>query len=176
MIRLAVIAAALLLAGVAVAQQRAQPRAQPARPAQQEIGRFDDWIAYVTDENGQKICYMGTKARSSAPALSGRTDVVLSVTHRPGSRDQVAILAGYAYPSGAEVAVTVDGSTTLPFYTGGRAAFARDGRAAAAAFRRGNEATAKGPPARGPGQVTDTFSLRGFTAAHEAIGKACPAR
>ncbi len=175
MIRLAV-TAALLLAGVAAAQQRAQPRAPAPRPAQQEIGRFGDWIAYVTEENGQKICYMGVKAKSSAPRLPGRTDVVLSVTHRPGSRDQVAMLAGYAYPSGAEVAVTVDGSTTLPFYTGGRAAFARDGRAAAAAIRRGNAATAKGPPPRGPGQVTDSFSLMGFTAAYEAIGKACPAR
>lgn len=172
MIRSIALVAILFAAGTAVAQQRAQP----ASPAPEEIGRFGDWVAYTAQENGQKVCYAGVKAKSSAPNLSGRGEVILYVTHRPGSRDQIMLLSGYNYPSGAEVTVSVDGSGGQTFYTSGRAAFARDGRPLVASFRRGNDAAAKGPAPRGSGQVTDNFSLRGFTAAYEAIGKACPAR
>ncbi len=158
----------------ALAQQR--PAARPAA-GQQAIGRFDDWSAWQMQENGQRVCYMGVKARASTPRLSGRGDVILTVTHRANARDQVSIMSGYAYPSGAEVQVRVLSSgTELAFYTSARAAFARDGRAAIAALRRGREAVAKGPVPRGSGQVTDTFSLRGFTAAYEAISRACPSR
>lgn len=175
MIRPAVIVT-MLLAGIAVAQQRPQPATPAPRTGPQEIARFDDWIAYTTEEGGQKVCYAGTKAKSSTPELAGRGEVVMSVAHRPGSRGQVSILAGYAYPSGAAVTVTVDGATALAFYTGGRAAFAHNGAAAINAFRRGNEAAAKGPQQRGGKPVSDSFSLKGFTAAYEAIGKACPGR
>ena len=138
--------AALLLTGVAAAQQRSQPRSQA--PAQQELGRFEDWIAYTAEENGQKVCYAGVKAKASAPDLSGRGDVILYVTHRPGSRDQVMMLSGYAYPSGAEATLAVDGGTAQPLYTGGRAAFARAGRSAPAVARR----PPSSPPARRSGQ------------------------
>jgi len=64
----------------------------------------------------------------------------------------------------------------LPFYTGGNSAFARDGAAAVAAMRSGNRATARGPAAGGRGTATDQFSLAGFSAAHDAISRECPAR
>ncbi len=172
-----------LLALPAFAQPRpssrpATPAARPAAaPGQQAIGRFDDWSAWQMQENGQRVCYMGVKARESSPRLSGRGDVILTVTHRPGARDQVSMMAGYAYPSGAEVQLRVNGAgAALPFYTSARAAFAREGRAVVAALRPGREVVAKGVPPRGDGQITDTFSLRGFGAAYEAISRACPAR
>ena len=64
---------------------------------------------------------------------------------------------------------------TLPFYTSGRSAFARDGRAAVGLFNRGRQAQARSPGPRAQA-VTDAFSLRGFSQAYAAIGKACPAR
>jgi hypothetical protein len=63
----------------------------------------------------------------------------------------------------------------LDFYTHQRAAFARDGKAAVAAFRAAARAVAHSPGPRDTA-VTDTFSLKGFTAAYEAISKACPPR
>jgi invasion protein IalB len=44
------------------------------------------------------------------------------------------------------------------------------------AFRRGRDAVARTTAPNGRGNVTDTFSLSGFTAAYEAISRACPAR
>ena len=65
------------------------------------------------------------------------------------------------------------GQKALEFYTSGHDAFARDGHAAAAAFARGASAVLH-PPGKGVHPLT--FSLSGFTAAHAAIVKACPAR
>jgi hypothetical protein len=94
------------------------------------------------------------------------------VTERPSGRDSVAIEAGFTYAPNASVTVQVD-QTGLEFYTHARDAFARDGKAAVAAFQRGSRAIARSP---GPKEVTDTFSLKGFGAAYAAIVKACPAK
>ena len=100
--------------------------------------------------------------------------MVLTVTQRPSMRDAVAITAGFAYAANAEVTVAVD-KTDLPFYTSGRSAFARDGHAVAVAFDKGRMALAKSPGPKGV-TVSDTFNLRGFTAAYAAINKACPVK
>ncbi len=173
------IAIALLVAAVAAAPAEAQQR--PAQPAQAQagaatsIGRFQDWEAATFTEQGRRVCYAFTRASRSTPALQGRGEVVLMVTHRPASRDQVAVRAGYTYPQAAEPAGTVEaaaGNVSLAFFTAGDAAFARDREAAVAAFQRGRIFRLQGPGPRG-GTVTDTFSLMGFTAAHRAISEAC---
>lgn len=153
-------ALAALLAVPALAQQ-AGPR---------RLGDFQDWTAAVHAEGGQKVCYAFTRASRTDPQ---RDNVILTVTHRSAGRDQVALSAGYAYPRNAAVTVTV-GQAQLPFYTNASSAFARDGRAAVAAFRGGAQAIARGPRAGARGNATDTFSLTGFTAAYEAISRECP--
>ena len=165
---------ALLLAVPAVAApKKAAPAAHPAATAgPKQIGKFEDWTAATHTESGQTVCYAFTRVQSSAPTLPGRGAVVLTVTERPSGRDAVAIEAGFAYPANASVTVQVD-QTGLEFYTAARAAFARDGKAAVAAFQRGSRAIARSP---GPKEVTDTFSLKGFGAAYAAIVKACPAK
>lgn len=138
------------------------------------IGVWEDWQAATNQEAGQPVCYAFTRPSSSSPALPGRGDVVLTVTERSGGRDAVALTAGFAYSPNAEVELSTEG-VTLPFYTAGRSAFARDGRAAVALFNRGRQAVARSPGPRGQ-TVADTFSLRGFSQAYAAIVKACPAR
>lgn len=176
--------AALGVAGVATtpsatAQSRAPHAAGHAsRPSSggpggpKRIGKWDDWQAATHSEGGQLVCYAFTRPAASTPAVPGRGDVVLTVTERAGGRDAVALTAGFAYAPNAEVEVSTDG-VTLPFYTSGRSAFARDGRAAVTLFGKGRQALAKSPAPRGQA-VTDTFSLRGFSQAYGAILKACP--
>ncbi len=174
------ILAAAALPSLALAQPRtaAHPPAHAPTPpvsnAPKSIGKFDDWQAVTHQESGQLVCYAFVRAASSQPALPGRGDVVLTVTHRNGGRDSVAISAGLPYAADTEVQMGVE-PTQLAFYTAGRSAFARDGRAAVAAFAKGREAVAKSPAAHNM-TVTDTFSLRGFSPAYAAINKACPAK
>ena len=168
----------LLGAQVQAADSRsAHPVARPGAhgPAgPRKIGKFDDWIAATHVEGGQTVCYAFTRAQSSAPAVPGRGDVVLTVTQRPTGRDAVALSAGFAYPASAEAQMAVD-KQELPFYTSARSAFAKDGHAVTVAFGSARTAAVKSPGPKG-GTVTDTFSLRGFPAAYAAINKACPAR
>jgi hypothetical protein len=162
-----------LLAVPAVAQTRQAAKA--AAPAGTRlIDKFDDWQAVSFTEGGQTGCYVFTRASTSTPKLPGRGDVLLTVTHRPASRDAVSISAGFPYGANAGVSVVAEGAT-LEFYTDKRSAFARDGRAAVAAFQKTAHIIAKSP---GPKNavVSDSFSARGFNAAYAAINKACPAK
>lgn len=152
--------------------------AQPGKPAAtlsaapRQLGKFEDWIAAIHQESGQKVCYAFTRAQNSSPATPGRGDVVLTVTQRATGRDAVALTAGFTYAAGVEVMVQVD-QTGHPFYTSGRSAFARQGVAAVGAMKTARTVIARSP---GPnkGQVVDTFSLKGFAQAYAAIVKECP--
>lgn len=168
------LAASFLAVPAMAASHASHPahKAAAATAGPKAIGTFGSWEAATHTERGQKVCYAFTRASASTPKLHGRDDVVLTVTERPSGRDEVAISTGYAYPANAEVMMQVE-QASFPFYTAQRAAFARDGHAVVAAFKKGRQATARGP---GPhGQVVDTFPLDGFTAAYDAINKACPA-
>jgi hypothetical protein len=144
------------------------PATAPAGP--KKISDFGDWTAATHSESGQPVCYAFTRVQSSAPAMPGRGPVILTVTERASGRDAVAIEAGFAFPANATVTVQVD-QTGLEFYTAGRNAFARDGKAAVTAFGKGSRAIARSPA---PKEVTDTFSLKGFGQAYAAVVKACP--
>ncbi len=174
--RLALIAAIALLAIPASAATTPKSGAHPAAKAAgpKAIGKFDDWTGATHQEGGTTVCYAFTPAQSSSPAVPGRGQVILTVTQRPTGRDTVAIEAGFAYAANATVTVQVD-QAGFEFYTDKRNAFARDGKAAVAAFGKGSRVIARSP---GPKEatVTDTFSLKGFGQAYAAIVKACPAK
>ncbi|EHL98274.1 hypothetical protein HMPREF9946_03651 [Acetobacteraceae bacterium AT-5844] len=156
--------------GVALAQQRG---AAASANAPRALGTFQDWTAATHMEAGKKVCYAFTRA-SKTEGAGNRQNVILTVTHRPQGRDQVALRSGYTYARNAEVEVKV-GGTELDFYTAQDNAFAREGGRAVTAFRGGADAVASGAGPQGRGRVTDTFSLSGFTAAYEAISRECPA-
>jgi Invasion associated locus B (IalB) protein len=151
-----------------------KPPVHSAARGPKAIGTFGDWIAATYEQSGHTVCYAFTRAQTSTPSLPGRGQVVLTVTQRPDQRDGVAIKAGFDYPPKAAVTVQVD-QTGLDFYTAQSNAFARDGKASVTAFQRGDRAIARSPGPHGH-QVTDTFSLKGFSAAYAAVVKACPPR
>ena len=140
------------------------------------MGKFEDWQAATHDEGGQTTCYAFVRASPAGSGMPGRGDVVLTVTDRPGTaRDAVAVSMGYALSASATVTMQVD-AAKVAFYTDGkRNAFARDGHAAIAAMGHGARAVVHAPGPHGA-EVTDSFSLRGFSAAYAAVTKSCPAR
>ena len=165
------LAVILLVPGLAAAQPK--PAAKPpAAPAPKPIGAFDDWQAATYDEGGQTVCYAFTKARTSAPRITGRGEAILTVTQRVALRDAVSFSAGFEFAPGASVQVMVD-KAKFEFYTAKRSGFARDGHAVIATLDGPKQAVVKAPHPQKK-EVTDTFSLRGFAKAYEAINKACP--
>jgi hypothetical protein len=175
--RMTIALLALALATPVWAQTAPHKPAEPAKPAvaaPKELGKFDDWIAATHQESGQTVCYAFVRVQHSTPTLANRGDVILTVTERSSGRDAVAISAGFDYPKNAAVTVQVD-TAGLDFYTSKTDAFARDGKAAVAAFLKASQALSRSPGPRDGQSVVDTFSLHGFAAAYAAINKACPA-
>lgn len=142
-----------------------------------ELGIFNDWSAFRDGAADRPVCYMGSVPQKEEGDYSQRGDTYVLVTHRPAenSIDVVSVTAGYDYQQGSEVEVEIDGQD-YPLFTDGDNAWARDeqsDKALVDAMRRGNSMVVRGTSSRGT-LTTDTYSLSGFTAAHDAISEACP--
>lgn len=171
-----------MLAGLALAvllalPVQAQQRGGAARAdGPQQLGAFNAWTAATLAENGQRVCYAFARAARSQGAPGGRGTVTLTVAHRPNGRDQVALSAGYALARNATSELEVGEAKHRSYGVVQSSAFFADGAELVSAFRRGREAVARTPGPNARGTVTDTFPLSGFSAAYDAITRACPAR
>lgn len=144
--------------------------------AEDELGVFGDWSAFSDGKGKSRICYMASVPTKETGKYKTRGDSFMLITHRPAekARDVVELRAGYTYKKDSEVTVTI-GTTNFNLFTDGGTAWAKDAktdRALAQAMIRGASMIVKGTSTRGT-LTTDTYSLKGFSAAHKAIGKAC---
>ena len=162
----AVFAGLLATAGVATAQTPKQ------------IGVFNDWAAFEVTEKDGKACYIASAPQDKQPDNVKRGDVWAIVTHRPwkGVRSELSIYTGYPYKGGSKVNLVVDGGQNHELYTHEETAWAQNANEdldIAKAMKAGSSMIVTGTSSRGT-TTTDRYSLSGFTAAHQAIDKACP--
>ena len=161
----------------------ATPILAPAVLAQsgpQLLGSYGDWDAMtsVTRTNG-KSCYIISKPKKTTANKQNvrRGDIYLTVTHRPKFKvtGEVNTVVGYPLKVSSEVRAQVDGKQQLRMFTEGRGAWLYDEREDArlvSQMKAGINLVIKGTSTRGT-QTTDTYSLKGFTAAYNAITRAC---
>lgn len=140
------------------------------------LGQYGDWFAYTVQENGEKICYMLSFAKSSKGNYTRRGDVYAMVTHRPQERRGCNVLslnAGYSFRQGATVAVSV-GREKFNLMTHGETAWAPldFNNTIVHAFLKGSTVNVSGRSARGT-LTQDVYSLKGSADAYRAICKAC---
>ena len=142
----------------------------------QFIGTFQDWEAYAGNEGRAKVCYAVTQPAKKEGQVAKRGDVYLFVTHRPGDkeRDVVNVKAGYKYKAGTAVNAAI-GNQTFTLYIKDDTAWNRtsdEDKTMVQAMIKGATIIVRGTPAAGAA-TADTYSLKGFGAAYQAIGKAC---
>lgn len=140
------------------------------------IGEFDDWTSYVYTEDGNKVCYMVSKPRKEEGNYTKRGAVHALVTHRPAekSKNVFSFVAGYSYKTNSEVTVNI-GSQRFKLFTQNETAWAPDSATdnrLVAAIRGGSQMVVNGISSQGTA-TTDTFGLKGSTAAYAAISKEC---
>lgn len=157
--------ATLSAGGMAVAQQSSQ-----------FLGTFQDWEAYAGGQGRSKVCYAVTQPSKQEGQYARRGDVYLFVTHRPADREQnaVNVKSGYTYKTGSTVNAAV-GNQTFAMYVKDDTAWnrtAQDDRTMVQTMIKGTTLVVRGTSDRGTA-TTDTFSLKGFSAAHQAINNAC---
>ena len=139
------------------------------------LGTFGDWEAYRDAREG--FCYAGSKPVKEEGRYTQRGEVFVLVTHRPKEKsfNVVSFEAGYAFKEGAEAAATI-GAQSFALYGHGEQAWAKDSDGDSQlvkAMRAGSTLVVKGTSARGT-LTTDTYSLKGVSAALDAIDKGCP--
>lgn len=140
------------------------------------IGTYNDWSAFTFTEGGKKVCFMASQPQKAEGNYSKRGEVFALVTHRPQDNnfDVVSFVAGYTYKKNSDVTVTID-SRKFTLFTHSDTAWTPDGatdKALTNAIQTGSKLVVKGASTRGT-VTTDTYSLRGSSAAYEAITKAC---
>lgn len=151
--------------------------------AQQEvIGSYTDWRAYLDQEDGKPLCYIGSLPKKEEGDYTTRGPTYVLVTIRPDEQPTgvVTVEAGYPYKDGSRVTVDIGGKE-YELYTRNRD---KDGKGDAWAFgdagdkalvdamKAGARMVVKGTSSRGT-LTADTYSLSGFTAAYNAIQQAC---
>lgn len=152
-------------AGQAAAQQIAR------------LGEFGQWRAFSYNDDGNKTCYMASQPTEAEGDYDKRGDIYAMVTHRPWkeTRDVVSFVIGYPFKQDSTVSVDIDGKK-FTLFTHQDTAWAPDkqtDQAMVEAMVEGVNMVVKGTSTRGT-LTTDTYSLIGFTKAHEAIDRACP--
>ncbi len=164
----AVSSTALLIALVALPVAQAQ--------GIKTIGIFGDWSAFQFSEDGNPACYMSSEPTKATGNYKKRGEVFAIITHRPAEKriGEVSIIAGYTSQKDSAVKVAI-GTQGFELFTQDDGAWAPDAatdKKLVRAMKKGNRMVVKGTSSRGT-PTTDTFSLKGFTKAYNAIGKAC---
>lgn len=140
------------------------------------LGSFGDWEAYRETDGGKPVCYVGSEPTKATGKYKVRGKTYVLITHRPAEKSigVVSFKAGYTYQKTSETDVII-GDKSFKLFTDEGHAFAYDqktDKALVASMIKGARMVVKGTSSRGT-LTTDTYSLKGFTAAYKAIGKAC---
>lgn len=151
--------------------------AQGATVTPKPLGNFNDWEAYTFNEDGKQVCYMTSAAKKKDPAKPERKDTFAIVTHRPADKtfDVVNVLAGATLKKDSAPKLVINDDRSFSLFADEASAWAKDAqtdRAIVDALKKGKTVVFRAEADKG-GKIGDTYSLSGFTAAYDAIGKAC---
>jgi hypothetical protein len=157
-LRLALIAALLILAPAASAQSKA-------------IGRFSDWRVYTEGEGRAMICFATVEASDKAPKSTEHGEVVFYVTawKSGAASNQPSLRVGYTLRSDIAPAAII-GRERFPMYAAGPEAFVKGNRDSALveAMKKGSELRVEAASVK-DARTAYHFSLKG---SREAIDKA----
>jgi hypothetical protein len=143
------------------------------------LGSYKDWAAQTFKMDGQPVCSLWSAPQSAEGKYSKRGEIFVWVTHRPSDQalHRVSFEMGYPIKSGSRIKVTID-KELYELLADGSTAFNIASKAdlkMVKAMRAAKEMEVRGVSKRGTATL-DKYSLLGFTAAHNAIGKACKVR
>ena len=141
-----------------------------------DSGVYKDWIVHTYREANSKVCLIYSTPKKAEGKYTRRGAIYAIVGHRPGEKitNQVQLEAGYTYQKDSEVTVEI-GDKKFTLFSENDSAWVDSRKVEGAlvkAMKSGHRMIVRGVSSRGT-KTTDTYSLAGFTAAHNAIGKAC---
>ncbi len=154
-----------------------------AQDAPKLLGKYDDWSAYTYGSGNDRMCYAMTTPVKMLPAGANRGDVYFMVTHRPArnTRNEVSMRVGYPFKSTSRPFATI-GDDKFQMFSGvkegGEHRYwawlenpSEEGKMVKS-LRAGSSMEIKGTSERDT-LTTDTYSLKGSSAALQKIDEAC---
>jgi len=157
--------------------------AASAADAPKLLGKFDDWEAYTFGSGTNQICFVLSEPKTMLPAGASRGDVYFMITHRPAQKikNEVSMRAGYSYSATSKPFATI-GSDKYQMFSGVNEGGEQKNWAwldnvsqeaqMVKSLRAGSSMVIKGTSERGT-LTTDTYSLKGSTAAINKIDETC---
>lgn len=158
----------LATAGTAVAQTETAER----------VVTLDAWSVYVAQSANGRVCFAVSQPQNTAPTGVNRGAIYFMLSSWPALniRNEAYVIIGYPFAEESTVTVTIDNDETFQFFTVDERAWLIDierGNELVVAMQRGLEMVVRGRSARGT-DTTDTYSLRGVTAAINRAQQECP--
>ncbi|MCW5729545.1 MAG: hypothetical protein KIT20_02210 [Alphaproteobacteria bacterium] len=169
---------ALLLAAVLLGAASGPVLAQGSP---RSLGSFDAWDAYVQGEGRTRVCFAVSRPTETLPKDARRGEIYAMVSHRPAERVQSEINISFGYPLRREARAEAQigaAKFALAVFEGkdyeshGFAPDAAQDKEMAEQIARGAQMVVRGTSQRGTA-TTDTYSLKGASAALKAIAEAC---
>lgn len=144
------------------------------------LGEYGDWTAWTYNDRGNLICYISSNPKKDEGKYTKRGDIYAVITHRPAEKsfDEVSFVAGYSFNTKAPFSVKIGDKTFNKTFTEGDKAWnvsnAEDLNMIAA-MKRGERMIVDGASSRNT-KTKDTYSLKGFSSAYQAISAKCKKR
>lgn len=152
-----------------------------AQESTNRVATMTDWNVFTEPAEGKAAeCWGVSKpketvnVRDGQPVSVRRDDILLFVTYKPGKAPEVSFTGGYPFAPGSTVEVSI-GDAKYQLFTEGEWAWTgspEDDVTVLAQMKKGEAAILKARSSKGT-ETTDTFSLRGFTAAMDDAAKRC---
>ena len=154
-------------------------QSMPAAPASAQtpkpIGSYGDWQALTYEEKDKPVCYVFSEPPRKEGQYTSRGQTYAFVAHRPAEKKMnvFTVVAGYAYKPESTVTLEI-GDEKFTLDTHEDIAYADDSvdPKIVEALKKGTGMVVHGTSARGT-ETVDTYSLKGFSKAYDAIGDAC---
>lgn len=161
----------ILVAGASIAN------AQVAGTAER-VATFNDWSVYVANSGNGRVCFAVSQPQNTEPTGVNRGGIYFMLSTWPsrGVHNEASIVIGYPFAEQSTVTVSIDEDETFEFFTIDQGAWLSNldlEDDLVVAMQRGLQMTVRGRSQRGT-DTTDTYSLRGVTAALNRVGQECP--
>lgn len=161
------ITAIALTAGIAVASAQTGPTL---------LGTHDAWEAYKNTDGRGTVCWAVTQPQTKEPATAKRDAIYFIITTWPKQKilNEPSVVIGYQFKETSEATIQV-GSDKFNFFTKGDGAWLTDKaeeQRLITAMRGNGEMSVKGMSRRGT-LTTDTYSLKGLSAALDKVTEGC---
>ncbi|WP_321389567.1 invasion associated locus B family protein [Emcibacter sp.] len=146
--------------------------------SRQLLGSFKSWDAFVLQKSdGEKVCYIISVPKRKTPTTLQHGNPFITVSHKPKRKisNELNFVVGYGFRKDSTVTMVIDKNRSFKLFTSGDGAWGYDAKqdnAMASAMKRGSNLVMNATSGRG-NATSYQFSLSGFTAAHNAITKAC---